>query len=382
HGDRQAPGQHRAAGRPGLRVHRPALHGARHRRRHARVVAARSRDPALQHGHGLHPRVRARRLPGQRVRGVARLAARHRHAGGGRRLVGGRAARAAGGGDRAVRRRLRDQHDPRLDGGGHAAALHPHGGAQGDAVPPRDLPPRGAERDDQPDHGDPAADQLPGGRGGGGGDGVRLPRLRPHDAGGRALQGHRPGRGRRAGRRRPGRRHQHPRGRGLHGPRPAHPGVSTQVNVEALPVSPPAASRRRAPRWWRAVLAIRHSTTATVGVAIVLVWVVLAVLAPLLAPYAPNVTDLAALAHTTPSRAHWLGTDHLGRDIASRILWGARPVLEIAPLAVLGATALGSLLGLAAGYKRGWLDLAVTRACDIVLSFPVIILYMIILTHF
>jgi len=130
------------------------------------------------------------------------------------------------------------------------------------------------------------------------------------------------------------------------------------------------------------VLAIRHSTTATVGVAIVLVWVVLAVLAPLLAPYAPNVTDLAALAHTTPSRAHWLGTDHLGRDIASRILWGARPVLEIAPLAVLGATALGSLLGLAAGYKRGWLDLAVTRACDIVLSFPVIILYMIILTHF
>jgi peptide/nickel transport system permease protein len=54
-------------------------------------------------------------------------------------------------------------------------------------------------------------------------------------------------------------------------------------------------------------------------------------------------------------------------------------VLEIAPLAVLGATALGSLLGLAAGYKRGWLDIAVTRACDIVLSFPVIILYMIIL---
>ena len=140
----------------------------------------------------------------------------------------------------------------------------------------------------------------------------------------------------------------------------------------------------RAPksRWWRGVLAIRHSTTATVGVAIVLAWVVLAGLAPLLAPYAPNATDLAALANTTPSRAHWLGTDHLGRDLLSRILWGARPVLVIAPLAVLGATALGSLLGLAAGYKRGWLDLAVTRACDIVLSFPVIILYMIILTHF
>jgi len=154
------------------------------------------------------------------------------------------------------------------------------------------------------------------------------------------------------------------------------------ATVDVLTVSPPAASRRRAPRWWRAARAIRHSTTASIGVAIVLVWVALALLAPLLAPYAPNSPDLLALAHTTPSRAHWLGTDHLGRDLVSRILWGARPVLIIAPLAVLGATILGSLLGLAAGYKRGWIDLIVTRACDIVLSFPVIILYMIILAHF
>jgi len=154
------------------------------------------------------------------------------------------------------------------------------------------------------------------------------------------------------------------------------------ATVDVLTVSPPAASRRRVPRWWRAVRAIRHSRTATVGVAIVLVWAALAVLAPLLAPYAPNTPDLLALGHTTPSPAHWLGTDHLGRDLASRILWGARPVLIIAPLAVLGATMLGSLLGLAAGYKRGWIDLIVTRGCDIVLSFPVIILYMIILARF
>ena len=52
-------------------------------------------------------------------------------------------------------------------------------------------------------------------------------------------------------------------------------------------------------------------------------------------------------------RAHWLGTDHLGRDILSRILWGARTVLTVAPLAVLGAAILGSLLGLTAGYYRG-----------------------------
>ena len=61
-------------------------------------------------------------------------------------------------------------------------------------------------------------------------------------------------------------------------------------------------------------------------------------LAPWIAPYPPNANDLAALAHPTPSAAHWLGTDHLGRDILSRILWGARTVLAVAPLAVLGAT--------------------------------------------
>src|SRR5947208_309025 len=90
----------------------------------------------------------------------------------------------------------------------------------------------------------------------------------------------------------------------------------------------------------------------------------------------------AALAHPTRSRPPWLGTDHLGRDLLSRLAWGARRVLVRAPLAVLGATALGCLLGLAAGYHRRWIDLVLTRACDIVLSFPVIILYMIILTTF
>ena len=158
--------------------------------------------------------------------------------------------------------------------------------------------------------------------------------------------------------------------------------MSTPVTAETLAATSPAASRVSVRRWRRRLAALAESTPATVGLAIVLAWVVLALLAPLIAPYAPNANDMAALAHTTPSRAHWLGTDHLGRDLLSRILWGARPVLVIAPLAVLGAAALGSLLGLAAGYYRRWIDLVITRACDIVLSFPVIILYMIILAHF
>jgi peptide/nickel transport system permease protein len=134
---------------------------------------------------------------------------------------------------------------------------------------------------------------------------------------------------------------------------------------------------------WRKRLAVLGtSRPAAVGLGIIFVWIVLAILAPAIAPYAPNANNLGALANPTPSRTHWLGTDHLGRDVLSRILWGARPVLVIAPLAVLGAAVLGSLLGLTAGYYGRWIGVVITRACDIVLSFPVIILYMIILAHF
>jgi peptide/nickel transport system permease protein len=134
---------------------------------------------------------------------------------------------------------------------------------------------------------------------------------------------------------------------------------------------------------WRARLArLTESRPARVGLAMVLFWAAVAVLAPWLAPYPPNANDYAALTRPTPSAGHWLGTDHLGRDILSRIIWGARTVLVVAPVTVIGATILGSLLGLTAGYYRGWIDLVLARACDIVLSFPVIILYMIILARF
>jgi peptide/nickel transport system permease protein len=133
---------------------------------------------------------------------------------------------------------------------------------------------------------------------------------------------------------------------------------------------------------WRRLALLRESTPATVGLGIVLVWIALAVLAPGIVPYPPNANDFTALTDPTPSAAHWLGTDHLGRDLLSRVVWGARTVLTVAPLAVLGATLLGSLLGLAAGYHRGVFDLVISRACDIVLTFPVIILYMIVLATF
>jgi peptide/nickel transport system permease protein len=158
--------------------------------------------------------------------------------------------------------------------------------------------------------------------------------------------------------------------------------MALQSKIDTLEAAPAAPARRSVPSAllaWPRRLPLLESIPAMIGIALTLFWVLAAIFAPWLAPYPPNASDLAALAHPTPSAAHLLGTDHLGRDILSRVLWGARTVLTVAPIAVLGATAFGSLVGLTAGYYRGWIDLVITRISDIVLSFPVIILYMIIL---
>jgi peptide/nickel transport system permease protein len=151
--------------------------------------------------------------------------------------------------------------------------------------------------------------------------------------------------------------------------------------VDVLSTTREPASTGIVRTWARRLGRLGESTPGAIGASLIAFWILAAALAPAIAPYPPNANDVAALARPTPSPAHWLGTDHLGRDLLSRILWGARTVLTIAPLAVLGATLLGSLLGLTAGYRGGWVDLVIARGCDIVLSFPVIILYMIILAH-
>jgi peptide/nickel transport system permease protein len=158
--------------------------------------------------------------------------------------------------------------------------------------------------------------------------------------------------------------------------------MTAPATAESLPAVPEGVPLGFTRGWARRLGLVAESKPALIGAGIVLAWVLAAVLAPLIAPYPPNATSMAAVAQPTPSATHWLGTDHLGRDLLSRIVWGARTVLTVAPLAVLGAAIMGSLLGLAAGYYRGWIDLVIARACDIVLSFPVIILYMIILAHF
>ncbi|PRB09390.1 ABC transporter permease [Microbacterium sp. MYb72] len=104
--------------------------------------------------------------------------------------------------------------------------------------------------------------------------------------------------------------------------------------------------------------------------AIVLLVVTLAaVLAPWISPYDPDAVDFTAF-YAPPSAAHWLGTDALGRDILSRIIWGGRTAL-IGPLAVvLFSTVLGILLGLLAGWRGGWIDAVLGRVFDVLFAFP------------
>ena len=128
---------------------------------------------------------------------------------------------------------------------------------------------------------------------------------------------------------------------------------------------------------------LRESWVAMVGTGLVLFWVLIAIFAPLLAPFDPNSAIMPfakpGTVFAASGKTFWLGTDHLGRDILSRIVWGSRTVLLYAPLATLSAYTVGVLMGLLAGYRRGWVDDVLSRIADIILSFPVLVLYIIII---
>jgi len=112
---------------------------------------------------------------------------------------------------------------------------------------------------------------------------------------------------------------------------------------------------------------------AVIGLGIVLFFVLLAILAPLIAPYE---IDAQALTNRllAPSAEHWFGTDDFGRDIFSRVIHGARVSLWVGFLAVSGSVVVGSLLGILAGYYGRWTDMFISRAFDILLAFPSILL--------
>ena len=113
----------------------------------------------------------------------------------------------------------------------------------------------------------------------------------------------------------------------------------------------------------------RHPPALIAGIAILGTLLALSIFAPLLTKYSPIAQDpLHAL--LPPSREHLLGTDQLGRDVWSRLLYGSRIDFEVGFLAVLFPFCLGTIIGLAAGYFGGWADTFAMRSVDVVLAFP------------
>ena len=111
------------------------------------------------------------------------------------------------------------------------------------------------------------------------------------------------------------------------------------------------------------------------GAAIVVAWILVALLAPVLAPYRPDVVDVSQRL-LAPSVAHWLGTDTLGRDVLSRLIYGARVSLFVSIAVVFVGALFGTLVGGIAAYAGGWMDHVLMRFTDLVLCFPPIILAM------
>jgi len=112
----------------------------------------------------------------------------------------------------------------------------------------------------------------------------------------------------------------------------------------------------------------RRERIAVVGVTLLLLVLFVGLSAPFITPYEPSAMNLSEV-YLPPSTRHWLGTDGVGRDLLSRVMWGARTSLTVATIGMLVSTSIGIALGAISGYFRG-LDKLIMRFTDIVLSFP------------
>jgi peptide/nickel transport system permease protein len=153
-----------------------------------------------------------------------------------------------------------------------------------------------------------------------------------------------------------------------------------QAGLAGVPEGAPAVDVREERRRRRAELvrALLRSKTFVVGAAILVFWVLSALTWRWILPDSPQAVDPGATL-ASPSADHWFGTDNLGRDVFSRVIAGAAPVLTVAPLATLLGIAGGTALGLITGYYRGWVDDVFSRVVDALLAFPLIIMAVLVL---
>jgi peptide/nickel transport system permease protein len=131
--------------------------------------------------------------------------------------------------------------------------------------------------------------------------------------------------------------------------------------------------------WTISFRRMRKSRTAIFGIIIIILFTLIAFLAPFISPYDPMEQNFIK-SFKPPSAEHYLGTDEFGRDVFSRIIYGARISLQIGFVAVFISLIVGVSVGLIAGYYGGWLDMAVMRVMDLMLSFPYILLALVIMS--
>lgn len=143
--------------------------------------------------------------------------------------------------------------------------------------------------------------------------------------------------------------------------------------VTSPTITGPGVSRRPNP----ALQFIRAQPMGIAGLAVILLYVVFALGATVIAPYDPEEVDFTAML-AGPSVDHLFGTDQYGRDVFSRIVYGARTALAVGILSSLVGCTLGALIGAASGYFGGTIDMIVQRFVDILLAFPIIVLAMVV----
>ncbi|MDQ1147349.1 peptide/nickel transport system permease protein [Bacillus sp. SORGH_AS 510] len=141
----------------------------------------------------------------------------------------------------------------------------------------------------------------------------------------------------------------------------------------AADLSVKAVEEKLTPPWKEALQSFTKNKLALAGLGIVVFFIILAILAPVIAPfsYKEQVLSDRMLA---PSSEHWFGTDDFGRDIFSRIVYGARISLWVGTFSVIGSVVFGTILGIVAGYYGRWVDSIISRIFDIMLAFPSILL--------
>jgi peptide/nickel transport system permease protein len=142
--------------------------------------------------------------------------------------------------------------------------------------------------------------------------------------------------------------------------------------MSATTISASRAAMPRSPAQL-ALLRFIHRPVAVAGLVVIVVFIAVAILAPLITPYDPIATSWTAI-RKAPSAAHWMGTDENGRDVLSRVVFGARASLLAGVVSVLIAAGIGVPAGLLAGFAGGWMDVLLSRIVDAMLACPFLIL--------